>query len=293
MSRQDKNVSKEKTNIILPDGWKSERGRNKIENPINNDDKKKITSISGQKMRITVKYMKERRSKRWTQRMDWLAEDLDRLVDIRDANPEDVQDFSLPMVILGSDVAALYPSLDTDKVAELVYQAVKKSKIEWSNIDYMEATRYIAFNWDSLTCQRSKLRRILPVRRHKNGSRPGVTGIGPLGPDTGDTEQWIFKKVTLTKDEKREVIATVVKIITKAMFKTHVYSFGGKVYRQVNGGPIGLRSTCSVARLVMKVWDDKWLENLKNLMVKIEEATRYMDDGRTAMYRFRHGWRKQ
>ena len=30
---------------------------------------------------------------------------------------------------------------------------------------------------------------------------------------------------------------------------------------------------------------------LKELMVKVEEATRYMDDGRTAMYSFKHGWR--
>ena len=26
-------------------------------------------------------------------------------------------------------------------------------------------------------------------------------------------------------------------------------------------------------------------------MVKIEEATRYVDNGRTAMYSFKHGWR--
>ena len=31
-------------------------------------------------------------------------------------------------------------------------------------------------------------------------------------------------------------------------------------------------------------------ENLKR-MVKVKEATRYMDDGRTAMYSFKHGWR--
>ena len=57
------------------------------------------------------------------------------------------------------------------------------------------------------------------------------------------------------------------------------------------GGPIGLRSTCSVARLVMKVWDDKWLGRLEDLMIRIEAATRYMDDGRTAIHPFHHGWR--
>ena len=27
------------------------------------------------------------------------------------------------------------------------------------------------------------------------------------------------------------------------------------------------------------------------MKVRIEEAIRYMDDGRTALYRFKHGWR--
>ena len=55
------------------------------------------------------------------------------------------------------------------------------------------------------------------------------------------------------------------------MFKTHVYTFVGNTYKQTSGGPIGLRSTCVVARLVMKVWDDKWLARLSELRVRIEE----------------------
>ena len=213
------------------------------------------------------------------------------MIDIKEANPEDVQDFELPMVIIGSDVSALYPSLDAEKVSELVYLAVLKSNIKWSNVDYLEASRYIAMNWDAPTCRKSILRRVLPVRRRTNGSRPGVRGAGPSGPLRGDTEQWVFRNVKLTKTEKNEIIATVIRIMTNTMFDTHVYSFGGKMYKQAAGGPIGLRATCAVARLVMKIWDEKWLGKLKDLMVKIEEATRYMDDGRTAMYSFKHGWR--
>ena len=41
----------------------------------------------------------------------------------------------------------------------------------------------------------------------------------------------------------------------------------------------------------MKIWDDKWLTRMREMMVTIEAATRYMDDGRTAMYAFKHGWR--
>ena len=135
------------------------------------------------------------------------------------------------------------------------------------------------------------MRRVLPVRRCVNGSRPGITGVGPNGPERGDTEQWVFPRVRLTEKEKNKIMAVVIKIITETMFRTHVYTFGGKVFRQSNGGPIGLRSTCSVARLVMKIWDNKWLARLSKMMVKIEAATRYMDDGRTALHPLRHGWR--
>ena len=41
----------------------------------------------------------------------------------------------------------------------------------------------------------------------------------------------------------------------------------------------------------MKVWDEKWLERLRELQIRVEDAVRYMDDGRAIMYRFKPGWR--
>ena len=78
----------------------------------------------------------------------------------------------------------------------------------------------------------------------------------------GDTEQWIFKNVTLTSLEKKRIVATVMLIAVEIMFSAHIYTFAGQCYKQKKGGPIGLRSTCAVARLVMSVWDSKWLERL-------------------------------
>ena len=83
--------------------------------------------------------------------------------------------------------------------------------------DRLEAVRYIALNWDEVKCKTSLLRRVLPVRRKKRGSRPGITGTGPSGPGRGDTEQWVFPKVRLTGKERKTIIATVVEIMTEAM----------------------------------------------------------------------------
>ena len=64
-----------------------------------------------------------------------------------------------------------------------------RSNITWDGLDYLEGARMIALNRSADFCRRHELSRILPVRRSRTGSRPGVRGKGPLGRDRGDTEQ--------------------------------------------------------------------------------------------------------
>ena len=71
----------------------------------------------------------------------------------------------------------------------------------------------------------------------------------------------------------------MVRIAIELLFSTHLYTFGGKIFKQKEGGPIGLRATCAVARLIMNMWGKKWLSLMKELNLDIEEYVRYMDDG--------------
>ena len=93
------------------------------------------------------------------------------------------------MVVVGSDVISLYPNLDTDKIAENMGEIIKKSGIKWSNIDLMEGARYLALNWSEEQVRASSLRRVIPRRRSRNGTRPGMRGQGSRGRETGDQEQ--------------------------------------------------------------------------------------------------------
>jgi hypothetical protein len=95
----------------------------------------------------------------------------------------------------------------------------------------------------------------------------------------------------LTKFEKRLVVAKVMKTAVLAIFKTHTYSFSQKFYLQAAGEPIGLRSTCCVARLVMMWWDDKLIEALEDMNIKMIARARYMDDIRIWLHGVRLGWR--
>ena len=95
----------------------------------------------------------------------------------------------------------------------------------------------------------------------------------------------------MTALEKRMLVATVVKIGVLCMMNTHVYSFAGDIYLQRSGGPIGLRSTCAVARVVMNAWDAKWMEVVKENKLEIKRRNRYMDDIRVMLLAIKQGWR--
>ena len=139
----------------------------------------------------------------------------------------------------------------------------------------------------------SPLKRILSKRRHVNGTRPGITGEDPLSKEQNSQDQWEFPHIPngLTKKEKRLLVAKVMKTAVLAIFKTHTYSFNKKFFLQAKGGPIGLRSTCAVARLVMMWWDDKLLEAMDKLNIKKVAGARYMDDIRIWLHAIRLGWR--
>ena len=63
-------------------------------------------------------------------------------------------------------------------------------------------------------------------------------------------------------------------------FSNFTYTFCGKIYLQMHGGPIGARITMAVARLVMQEWKDKYDLILKNSDIEEILSLLYVDDGR-------------
>ena len=187
--------------------------------------------------------------------------------------------------MVGADVEALFPNLSDIEVANICFETVLKSRIVFRNINYRKALLYIAINMNKTDQRTSPLWRVLPRRTSRGGVRPGVTS----SPD--NEEHWYFPAVELTDYEKRLVVATVVKIGVLVMMNTHVYTWNGQPYLQKAGGPIGLRSTCAVARVVMNEWDARWLEMCKINNIKINKKNRYMDDIKAFLKAIREGWR--
>ena len=206
------------------------------------------------------------------------------LISSRDVENSSVQE-ELEMVIIGSDVKALYPSLSDIEVSLIVHDAVMKSNVKFDNINHRIATQYIAMHINNDELKHSDLRRVLPIRTAKAGAKPGVNA------DPEKEVNWSFPKVEYTKLEKRKIVATLVQIGILVMMNTHVYGFDGKIFLQKAGGPIGLRSTCSLARIVMNEWDAKWMEKMVDNNITIRKGTRYMDDLRVFLKALKAGWR--
>ena len=185
-------------------------GRNTTSSTANSDEREDLarspstegetsheTSGYGDRVVATMNFVKIRRRLEWEKLVDWDDEDLDRKLDSRDALQEDLQDYSIPLVIIGSDVISLYPNLDTTRVDENMIEIVKGANLVWSNVDLLEGARYLALNWTEEQVRRSSLRRLLPWRRSNRGTRPGMRGEGPLGMERGDQEQWEFPSVVV------------------------------------------------------------------------------------------------
>ena len=108
------------------------------------------------------------------------------------------------------------------------------------------------------------------------GDRADLITVG--GSKPREDKWWKDSTKEIFENEKRGIIAAVVEIAVHVVFTTHVYTFCGKFFLQQSGGPIGLRSTASLAALVMKIWDTL-LKNLLNREgIDIHLLFRYVDD---------------
>ena len=82
-----------------------------------------------------------------------------------------------------------------------------------------------------------------------------------------------------------------MRLALEVLFRSHVYSFKGSDYKQSAGGPIGLCTTCVIARVSMARHSVMWQERMSANNIEVAESCLYVDDGRVFMYPVRPGWR--
>ena len=73
----------------------------------------------------------------------------------------------------------------------------------------------------------------------------------------------------LTDDSVRLLLGILSARTIKTVLLNHYFTLGGKVYRQSDGGSIGLDLTVELAAIYMLIWDLSFLTKLKQLGVKV------------------------
>ena len=125
---------------------------------------------------------------------------------------------------------------------------------------------------------------MLPRRKWRNGTRPGVSNedIKVLKTENEaekeEASKWIGGKAMLNEKERRKVFGKVLEVAIRTCCKNHVYQQEGRFYLQKEGMPIGLRISGVVAELRMCIWmEEVEAKMMKNKMEVYMNET-YVDD---------------
>ena len=178
------------------------------------------------------------------------------------------------ITVASQDVEALYPALDIEETARICAERVQNSTLEFDGVDYVWALKYIAMNLTKEEAPRSKLWRLLPVRRSKTGRRPGINSMEEEEKNT----KWAFRRLEFSEEEKRQILAEVIYHSVKTFFKNNLYQFQGEVRIKGKGGSIGGELTQIVARIVMDKWMKKFRDKMQENKVPVYLAKKYVDD---------------
>ena len=96
--------------------------------------------------------------------------------------------------------------------------------------------------------------KLLPFRKKVGGVEPGMTSEAMIGKKGRVEDQWVFKCKEVTEDQLLEIVGRCLEIAIRTVFENFTYNFGGKIYLQKEGGPIGNRLTMACSRVVMQDW---------------------------------------
>ena len=196
----------------------------------------------------------------------------------------------LEFCLLGLDVSALFPSMSAKRTGEILRSRMMKSQMEVKGFNWRMGLVYILMN-KHLTTNLGKMWKILPYRKKVGGTAPGMASQGMSGKNGKVEDQWVFKVKEVTREQLMEIVGRCVEIAVRVVFEHFTYNFGGKIYLQKSGGPIGNRLTMACSRVVMQDWGEKYLEILEQTDIITTMFKIYVDDVRQVSTILREGMR--
>ena len=136
--------------------------------------------------------------------------------------------------------------------------------------------------------RRKLIQPIVKRKLPRSGPRRSMRWAPNVGKDDPEDEnnlqsKWKFKCSEPSPAQIKVMIANVISECVKVIFNSHFYSFKGKFYRSRNKGPIGLKASGAIARIILIWWDLQFMQLLSTLGVIVFLYCRYVDDGNLAV----------
>jgi hypothetical protein len=120
--------------------------------------------------------------------------------------------------LLGLDVVALFPSMQSATTGRIVREHVLKSPLKIEGFDWKQGARYIVVN-RKYTGDLKCLWNILPWKRKARGTAPGMKSK-EMNSKKGDVEmQWSFPRREPTEQQIREMQARIAEIGVQFLFE--------------------------------------------------------------------------
>ena len=130
-----------------------------------------------------------------------------------------------------------------------------------------------------------ELQGLCPERTGRRGVRPGMTDVRK------ERGKWGKVRKPVGKVEKLKMLAKFVELSVVEVFEAHVYEYGGRIFVQSDGGPIGLSLSGAIGRTTMAVWDGEVGRLCKENGIVMRFRRRYVDDCNGTIQGWRKGWR--
>ena len=97
-------------------------------------------------------------------------------------------------------------------------------------------------------------------RKTMRGPRPKLTGCGMANSREDRMKAWIYRKEVPNDDIVRMMFCDAIGVMIEKTMEKHDYKFNGKIYRQKQGGAIGMDLTGVIADIYMCEWDKKMMQ---------------------------------
>ena len=193
-------------------------------------------------------------------------------------------------MVMSMDVDALFPSMTLEDVLETVMELFLSTELLVRVEDDRLLAQYLVLMLSKEEIEERGLSRQMPRRTVEEEERTvrRVPGIAYLDNDTYISRvrgrqqkkpKWIWDDwVAPTSSQRKVMVALMMREQIKMVFTSHLYTFGGRLFLQASGGPIGLDLSEVVARALMRRYNRQLSSTLSRLNIKPVLHKCFVDD---------------